>query len=177
MTNQKGATLYNLRIAIFAFSVLVLAPFSAFAQGSEAAFGGLKHDSSQAVQATADKLVIDQSDGSALFSGNVVIGQGEMRITAPSVRILYTNPDDGSARKIARVIATGGAVIVNGEEAAEAETADYDVQASKITMTGKAILTQKSSAMSADRIFIDLEKGTAVMDGNVRSLLQAGDGG
>lgn len=172
-----GATLFKFRFAVFTTVALLLAPFSVIAQDSEAAFGGLKHDSSQAVEATADRLEIDQSDGSALFSGNVVIGQGEMRITAPKVRIVYTSPDDGTARKISRVVATGGAVIVNGEEAAEAETADYDVETSKIVMTGKAILTQKSSAMSADRIFIDLDKGTAVMDGNVRSLLQTGDEG
>ena len=39
--------------------------------------GGMQVDTSAAIEVTADSLAVDQDTGSAVFQGNVVIGQGE----------------------------------------------------------------------------------------------------
>lgn len=51
--------------------------------------GGIAADPSAPVEVTADNLNVDQDTGSAVFSGNVVIGQGDLRLSAPSVQVTY----------------------------------------------------------------------------------------
>ena len=147
----------------------------AFAQGAQVAFGGLKQDASLPVEIVADQLQISQADGSAMFSGNVEIGQGDMRITAGQVQVLYTAGDGDSTGQISRLIATGGVTVVNGSEAAEAARAEYSISGQSITMSGDVILTQGSNALSAERMVINLGNGTASMEGRVRTILQTGD--
>jgi lipopolysaccharide export system protein LptA len=161
------------RIA-YVLTAFWLATGSAFAQSTEVAFGGLKHDSSLPIEATADKLEIKQSDGSALFTGNVVIGQGEMRITADRVWVIYSSGEDASPSEISSVVAEGNVTMVSGGEAAEADRAEYDIAAATMILTGNVILTQGQSAMSAEKMFIDLETGSATMDGRVRTILNSG---
>jgi len=165
----------NFRVACFAISLAFL-PMSASAQGMQVAFGGLKQDPSLPVEMTADKLSIDQGDGSALFTGNVLIGQGEMRLTAPWVRVEYAAGDGASTGQISRLHATGGVTLVNGAEAAEAKEAVYTIDTGSIIMTGDVLLTQGLNAISSQKMVVDLNVGTAVMEGRVKTILQTGGG-
>lgn len=151
---------------------LALAATTANAQ-MQVAFGGLKQDPSLPVEMSADQLEIDQNDGSAVFTGNVVIGQGEMRLSAPRVRIEYVTADGQPTGEISRMIATGGVTLVNGAEAAEASRADYTVTKGEILMTGDVLLTQGVNALSSDRMTVDLTTGRAVMEGRVKTVLQS----
>lgn len=154
---------------------LAITPVPAMAQGTEVDFGAQEHDASQEVEVTADKLSIDQEDGSAIFEGDVVIGQGEMRISAAKVRIEYeTNEEGGNSGRIERLIATGGVTLVNGEETMQADTAEYTIGDATIQMIGSVVMTQGTSALSSDRAFVELETGKAVLEGRVRTILQAG---
>ena len=53
-------------------------------------FGGVAYDARQPVEVTADSLTIDQSTGEAVFSGNVIVHQGDLRMAAGQVRVLYS---------------------------------------------------------------------------------------
>jgi len=164
---------FNLRAAFVAIVVTAFAGF-AQAQATNVAFGGLQHDSSLPVEITADQLQVDQSDGSALFTGNVLIGQGEMRLSAAEVRVEYASAGKDPTGRISRLFASGGVVLVNGAEAAEAREAIYTIGSGNIVMTGDVILTQGQNALSANRMEIELGSGTAQLDGRVRTILQPG---
>lgn len=157
----------------FALAIAALAalPFAVSAQGAEVAFGGMTQDTSAPVEVSADSLSINQSDGTALYTGNVVIVQGDMRLAAPRVLVVYAE----SAGRIDRLEATGGVVLVSGEEAAEARRADYDIDAGQVVMTGDVLLTQGPNALTSERMVVNLETGTAQMSGRVRTVLQQGD--
>ncbi|MDU8910183.1 LptA/OstA family protein [Aestuariicoccus sp. MJ-SS9] len=144
---------------------------TAEAQGTSLAFGGIKQDTSAPVEVSADSLSVNQSDGTALYSGNVVIGQGEMRLAAPQVLVVYSE----GARRIDRLEASGGVTLVSGDEAAEADRADYDIDAGTIEMVGNVLLTQGGNALTSERMVVNLEDGTAQMSGRVRTVLQTGD--
>jgi lipopolysaccharide export system protein LptA len=47
----------------------------------------------QPVEVTADNLTIDQATGEAVFSGNVIVHQGDLRMAAGQVRVLYSDTD------------------------------------------------------------------------------------
>ncbi len=143
----------------------------ALAQGTNVAFGTLRQDTTQPVEVTADNLSVDQSSGSAVFTGNVLIGQGDMRLSAGRVLVIYRNANAG----IARLEATGGVTLLAGADAAESERADYDIDSGSIIMSGNVLLTQGPSALTADRMTVNLNDGTAQMSGRVKTILQTGD--
>lgn len=146
-----------------------------WAQGTAVPFGGMKVNPDQPVEITAESLSVDQTDGSAIFKGNVVIGQGEMRLNAQKVRVEYGRegtPQDG---KITKVFASGGVTLVSGSEAAEAQQADYDIENGVVIMIGSVIITQGRNAISAERARINLTTGQANLEGKVRTILQTGN--
>lgn len=150
--------------------ILALMMFAgmAQAQGTQVAFGNVAQDSSLPVEVTADNLNVNQNDGTAVFTGNVLIGQGAMRLSAPRVLVVYLEDQTG----IARLQATGGVTLVSGTDAAEAARADYNVQTGMIEMQGDVLLVQGTSALTADTMFVDTAAGTARMNGRVKTVLQ-----
>ena len=144
------------------------------AQGATVAFGGLKHDASLPVEITADELTVDQQTGSAVFIGNVVAGQGEMRLSAAKVQVQYAVVGGQPTGTIDKLIASGGVTLVNGDEAAEAANAIYAVSAAEIVMTGDVILTQGVNALSGEKLTVDLNTGKGRMSGRVKTIFQTG---
>ena len=143
---------------------------SAMAQGASVAFGTIAQDTSLPVEVSSDELSVDQETGTAIFSGNVVIGQGNMRLSAQRVMVVYRATQDG----IATMEATGGVTLVSGKDAAEAQRADYSIDEGTIVMRGNVLLAQGASTLSADMMTLRLRDGTARMSGNVRSRLSTG---
>ena len=154
---------------LLSFCAALFLAGGAFAQTS-VALGGLSVDTSAAIEITADSLSIDQDTSTAVFDGNVVIGQGDLRITAGRVEVVYGN----DTTQIARLLASGGVTFVTAAEAAEAQLADYDITTGLLVLTGEVLLTQGASAISAGRMSINVTDGTATMDGRVRTVLQQG---
>ena len=122
---------------------LGLAPVAAFSQ-AKVALGGLKQDTTLPVEVTADELAVNQADGAATFSGNVLVIQGAMRMTAATVRVQYAADGKG----IAQLNATGGVTYVNATDAAEAAEAAYTIASGEMILSGNALLTQGQGAIS-----------------------------
>jgi len=130
--------------------------------------GGISADPKAPVEVSADNLSVDQDSGTAVFSGNVVIGQGDLRLSAGSVRVVYSD----STGDIAQLLATDGVTLVTDSEAAEAATADYNLTTGILTLSGSVLLTQGASALSAEQMTINLNSGRAHMSGRVRTVFQ-----
>ena len=73
----------------FALLLSAFLPLAAWAQDAQVAFGGLRQDTTLPVEVKAESLTVNQTDGSATFTGNVLVGQGEMRLAAQTVRVEY----------------------------------------------------------------------------------------
>jgi len=140
----------------------------AYAQGAQIAFGDTAQDSRLPVEVTADNLDVNQDDGTAVFTGNVLIGQGEMRLSAPRVLVVYKSDQSG----IEKLQATGGVTLVSGEDAAEAQKADYNIDSGMIEMQGSVLLVQGTNALTGDTMFVDTRAGTARVSGRVKTILQ-----
>lgn len=149
---------------------LASGPAMAQAQGTQVAFGAIKADPTLPVEVTADTLDVNQTDGSAEFLGNVLVGQGVMRLTADRVLVIYNQEASG----IERMEATGDVVLVNGPDAAQADRADYSIDSGVIVMTGDVLLTQGPNALTSDKMTVNLTTGTANMAGRVKTILQSG---
>ncbi|MGI3169648.1 lipopolysaccharide transport periplasmic protein LptA [Pseudooceanicola sp. C21-150M6] len=155
------------RAAFFALFLGVAGPL--LAQGQ--AFGAGSIDPDDPVEVESDSLNVNQSDGTAEFIGNVVIIQGEMRLAAPRVLVVY----DDAGERITSMEATGGVTLVSGPDAAEAQTASYSIDSGKVVMTGDVLVTQGQSTLASQTLTVDLGAGTAQMDGRVRTILNPKD--
>jgi lipopolysaccharide export system protein LptA len=154
-----------LRAALALVVAVLAAPAAA---QTDIRLGGLTADPGAPVEMAADSLTVDQATGAALFEGNVVIGQGDMRIAAQRVSVSY----DAETGDITRLDIEGQVTFVTATEAAEAARAIYDLATGVLTLTGDVLLSQGASAISADQMVIDLENGSARMEGRVRTVFQ-----
>lgn len=140
------------------------------AQQAQVAFGGLRQDTTLPVEVTADSLNVNQTDGTAVFTGNVLAVQGDMRLSAAEVRVAYAK--EGNA--IETLHATGGVTLVNATDAAEAREAVYTIASGNVVMTGDVLLTQGKNAISGQKLVLDLKAGTGVMEGRVKTVFTPG---
>jgi lipopolysaccharide export system protein LptA len=158
-----------LRSAILCLTLAVSSGM-VLAQGASVALGTGTVDTSLPVEVSADELRVDQSSGQAVLDGNVLIVQGQVRISASKVTIEYAT-DDGSPSGVSRLLATGGVTFVTTTDAAEAETAIYSVENGTVTLDGNVLLTQGQSAISGDRLVMNLGAGSGRMEGRVRTVI------
>jgi len=145
-------------------------PLTAWAQDAQVAFGGLRQDTTLPVEVKAESLTVNQTDGSATFTGNVLVGQGEMRLAAQTVRVEYA----ADGKSIAKLHATGGVTLASNSDAAESDEAVYAVDAGTVLMTGNVLLTQGPSAIAGQKLLIDLKAGTGRMEGGVSTVFSPG---
>ena len=156
------------KTTLFCAALLTAAP--AFAQ-TNINLGALNADTNAPVEITADNLSIDQTSGSAVFDGNVVLGQGGLRLSAGRVQVVYND----ASGDISRLSASGGVTFVTETEAAEARSAEYDLNNGTLVLSGDVLLTQGASAISADTMRINLSTGAAQMEGRVRTIFNQGN--
>lgn len=158
------------RLIAFCAALFVVTTTAAFAQ-TNIDLDGMEVDTTAAIEVTADSLSIDQDSGQAIFEGDVLIIQGDLRLAAGRVEVVYGT----DTSEIARLIATEGVTFVTADEAAEAQQAIYEVSTGILVLTGEVLLTQGASAISAAQMTINVTDGTASMEGRVRTVLQQGD--
>jgi lipopolysaccharide export system protein LptA len=144
-------------------AALITAPFAAGAAGTDIAFAGLKTDPSLPVQVSADQLAVNQADGTAVFTGHVVVTQGNMTLETESLQVEYAKDQ----KSIARLLATGGVKLAAGGEAASSQTADYAPETGALILQGDVVLTQGTSAIAGQLLTISLKTGLGTMEGRV----------
>ena len=142
----------------------------AMAQQADIRFGGLQQDTTLPVEVTSDSLSVDQASGAALFTGNVTAKQGDMRLTAETIRVEYSADGEG----IDKLIAGGGVTLVSPTDAAEATDAVYTIATGNVVMTGNVLLTQGRAAISGERLTVNLTDGTGTMTGQVKTIFAPG---
>lgn len=153
-----------LRLGLAAFLLGVPMSLSAQTVGF-----GQRADTKAPVEVTAKHLRVDQKTGHAVYSGDVVVGQGDMRLAADQVTIVYSAE---GPQRINSLLAEGHVTLVNGPDAAEAARADYRVANGEVILTGDVLLTQGGNVLAGERARIDIATGQADMSGRVRSVFR-----
>lgn len=153
---------------------LIASACAAAAQGADVALGLASFDRNAPVEVTADELSIDQTTGSAIFNGNVLVVQGDIRMSAGLITVVYGTDESGAADGISELRATEGVTVVTPTDAAEASEAVYAVAAGLVTMSGDVLLTQGQTALSGEKLVLDLNAGTGRMEGRVRTVFGGG---
>jgi lipopolysaccharide export system protein LptA len=120
------------------------------------------HNTKAPIDYSADRSEGFFKDGKGVFSGNVVVKQADLTMTAGRVTIAIAK---GKGTELERIDAAGGVTVRRGAESAMGNFAIYDPYRKLITMIGNVVLTQNDNSVRGSRLVIDLETGRAVVDG------------
>jgi lipopolysaccharide export system protein LptA len=143
-------------VPLFLLAALGFAP----ASGQISALKG--HNSDAPVDVAADRIEVQDRADRAIFSGNVVVRQGELTLTAARLTVAYSG---GGGPQLRRIDATGGVVVRGPSETARGDVGIYDLERRIITLIGAVSLVQKDAKVNGGRLTIDLDSGRAVIDG------------
>ncbi len=138
------------------------------------AFGETAHDDSQPIEIVSDMLSLDQASGAAAFTGNVLVVQDKLRLSADKIDVRYVVEDGNTSTDIETMTATGNVLLVNGEDKAQSSQAVYTVAQDVIVMSGDVLLHQGQTALAGQKLVLNLNDSTGVMEGRVRTILQQG---
>ncbi|QPQ54608.1 LptA/OstA family protein [Allosphingosinicella flava] len=150
----------SLRIAAL-LPFLALVAGTAQGQGGASALGN--HDTNAPVDVAADRIEVQDRADRAIFSGNVLVRQADLTLSAARLTVAYSS---AGGIQIERLDASGGVTLRSPSETARGQFAIYDLNARIITLIGNVTLTRGQSNVNGGRLVIDLNSGRAVMDGS-----------
>lgn len=149
------------------------APLSGAAQAQTTVTTGLIADTTQPIEVEADQLSVDQATGVAVFSGNVRVKQGALRVNAPKATLTY----NADRTEIETVHLEGGVILTNGVEVVQGQDAVYTVPTGVVVVTGDVVVTQGPSTIAGPKLTYNLDTGSGLMDGGrVQSVFVPGSG-
>ena len=134
----------------------------------------------------ADKLQVYDKEQRAVYTGNVVVVQGETTMKAAHMTVFYErNNQEAQATENAgggpggaqlkRVEAKGDVVITSKDQVARGDNGVLDRENDRMILTGNVSLSQGENITKGEKLFYNLSTGVATVDGGrVRSLLVPG---
>ncbi|HEY0413126.1 MAG TPA: LptA/OstA family protein [Allosphingosinicella sp.] len=142
--------------------LLALAATFALAPASSQTSSLKGHNSNAPVDVAADRIEVQDRADRAVFSGNVIVRQAEMTLTAARMTVAYLNSGHVA---IKRIDASGGVTVTSPSERAKGDFGIYDLDRKIVTLIGGVSLVRAGNQVSGGRLVIDLDSGRAVMDG------------
>ncbi|MFB0612111.1 LptA/OstA family protein [Aurantiacibacter poecillastricola] len=120
-------------------------------------------NSNQPVNYAADRIELQDRQNRVVLSGDVLIEQGDLRLTAARTTVAYS---DTGALRIQRIDATGGVTVTRGNERASGNAAVYDFNRRVIVLSGNVALRRGGDTLDGGRLVIDLNSGLSSVDGS-----------
>ena len=142
----------------------------------------MKLDTKQPIEITADSLEVSQNEQLAVFSGNVVAVQGQMRLASDRMDVHYRSGEQvkGEAQAVSRIKVDGNVFMRTPTETARSLTGLYDVDANMLTLNGDVVLTRGENVVKGDALRYDLVSGKSKIVGAgvaTGSSVEGADGG
>lgn len=145
----------------------------AAAQSVTTAFEGFSGRSDEPVRIEADNLEVREKDEAAIFTGNVVVVQGQSTLRSDKLTIYYlgqsADPKNQlkgetkgaeaavpTGRDIRRLEADGSVVVTSNDQRATGSRGVFDMTSNTVTLSGGVTVTQGSNILKGNRLVVDL---------------------
>lgn len=145
----------------------------------------LSTDKDQDIEVESDTAVLDDSKNISIYTGNVIVVQGSMRITGDKMTVYYT--DD---REMDRILVVGNPATFRQlpdnntvYDEAEARTMEYYETSSLLILTEEAFVKHDGNRLTGARIEYDTElsqvraQSKGIADGNDKVSDEPGEDG
>ena len=133
--------------------------------------------SKEPISIDADKLVYFDKEKKAVYSGNVVVVQGDTKMTCSVMTVfLDRSPESGTSAPagqeggpspgsgLSRLEATGPVTVISKSQVATGDSAVYDKVANKVQLIGHVTLSDGQNTTRGDRLTYDLKTSQATID-------------
>jgi lipopolysaccharide export system protein LptA len=145
--------------------------------------------SKEPISIDADKLVYYDKEHKAVYSGNVVVIQGDTKMTCSAMSVFLdhaptpgaaptkegapqsTNGQSGSAADagVKHLDATGPVTVVSKTQVATGDSGSYDKAEGKVRLIGHVTLSDGQNVTKGDKLTYDLKSGQATVDTSAKS--------
>jgi len=192
--------LHPVRLASALVLLGSLAAGPALAQGQNVpnALQGFARNRNEPVRINANSLEVRDKEKIAVFSGNVVVTQGDTTLKSKDLKVYYdgsvapgtmpapTAPAQGGASadatdpmksgQIRKLEALGGVLVKTRDQTASGDSGTFEMKSQTVTLTGKpVVLTQGPNVIRGQRLVVDLVTGVSRFEGGrVESLIVPG---
>jgi lipopolysaccharide export system protein LptA len=164
------------------FSIMLFG-VSASAQ-QHGATPGDKYDTKLPVEISSDSLEVLQHENKAIFKGNVIAVQGQLRLKSDVMTVHYRQKKDEGTKPpepkpqpapgtpaaanamgtISKIDVDGHVFMASPEESAQGDKGDYDVDAKTIHLFGgNVILTRDKNILRGTALEYNLETGRSLL--------------
>ena len=156
-------------------------------------------NSKEPISIEADKLVYFDKEQKAIYTGNVVVIQGDTKMTCSAMTIFMEKaPQQGqaagaapadassagpgaSSSRVRHLDAVGPVTVLSKTQVATGDTAAYDKPQNKVWLIGNVTLSDGGNVTKGDKLTYDLTTGQATVDtgaaaNRVRGLFIPGSG-
>ncbi len=186
------------RTVVLALALAFVAVAPAAAANKDAGSSFLPGSSSKApVTIEADKLVYFDKEQRAVYTGNVVVIQGDSKMTCSGLTIYMekaATPGDatpaadaakngagGSSSHVKHLDAAGPVTVISKTQVATGDRGSYDKAQNKVWLIGNVTLSDSGNVTKGDKLTYDLTTGVATVDtraaGRVKGLFIPGSSG
>jgi len=147
------------------------------------ALQGFQQNRSDPIKIEANVLEVRDKDKTAVFTGNVIVNQGDTQMRCKELVVHYEGggPPSRSAKtqavktqavasqQIRRLVANGGVIVTTKDQRATGNVGIYDARANTMTLSGNVVLVQGPNLMRGDRLVVDLTSGLSRLDAEGKS--------
>lgn len=120
---------------------------------------------------TSDKLTFDYTERFALFDGNVVVVDPQMKLYADKMTVVFS-----VSNRISEIKAEGKVYIVQDDKRARSDVAQYNVDQGIIVLTGKPQVTRGEDILTGDKITFWRNDNKMLVEPRARLVINPQDG-
>jgi lipopolysaccharide export system protein LptA len=135
--------------------VFVLLAFAARPAYPADATAGLGIDASQPIAVNADNLVADLKSETALYTGNVIVTQGAIRLHADRLKV------SAPGGKASHMEVDGHVVVDSPTGQAVGDSGVYNVAEQVLRLTGNVVLTKDANVLRGSALEVSMATGVA----------------
>ena len=146
--------------------------------------------SKEPISIDADKLVYYDKEHKAVYSGNVVVIQGDTKMTCSAMTVFLDHgPTQGASATskeaapqstsgqsgptadagVKHLDATGPVTVVSKTQVATGDSGSYDKAEGKVRLIGHVTLSDGQNVTKGDKLTYDLKSGQATVDTSAKS--------
>lgn len=121
-------------------------------------------DSADEISFEAYKVEYFAAESRVRYAVEVRAQQGEVKLLADQLDVLFDNGPDGRPRTIRRMMAHGSVAYITPSEVARADRGAYEADTGLIVLTGNVEVTGGPNVLTGDRIAFRPNKNLSLVD-------------
>lgn len=151
------------------------------AKGSGAPFAGFGSNSKEPIKIDSNKLEVFDKENRAVYSGDVVVVQGQTIVRSSTMTIHYvsaksagggTSAPAAGQNSIRKIDFDGPVSVTSGTQAATGKFMTYDAQSETVTLTGNVVISDCDNVQRGERAVYDVRSGRATVDAGAKGRVQ-----